>query len=585
MSTLDVSPELDATSIPSPSPISSGSSFYIILIRIILTCLLCFIGYYYLYKKAQSMRRRNQMIDKLPGPKSFNPLMGNLPIEILKYIGADYEASKDLYYMLLNAVRGYTQIYDSDRIFRLWLGWEPVVILWKPENVETILSNNFLLDKSSQYDLLHPWLGTGLLTSTGNKWRSRRKLLVPAFHFKILHDFVPVFNEQGNVMVDRLREIARSGQPIDIVPVVTACTLDIICETIMGVSIGAQNNPNNSYCRAVYEVGECFLERLMQPSYWPDAIYYRLERGKEFRRKVQHLHDFTMKVIRDRKDEMMNKQVRRPSTISLSTGSGEPISLTMPASSERRLAFMDLLLKHHINGGELSEEDIREEVDTFMFEGHDTTAMAMSWIIYLLGHNMEVQDRLALEVDSLFDDLNSEIKADGSNGSTTEITLDAIKQLKYLDCVVKEGLRLCPSVPLIGRSATEDMTISGHTVPAGTVIYCFIYQLHRDPEIFPDPEVFNPDRFLPENSGGRHPFAYVPFSAGPRNCIGQKFALAELKIVLARLIRHYRFVSLDQPDKVLFTMEMVLRPKVPIKVKVYERVFNRTPFSSLNMVQ
>lgn len=131
--------------------------------------------------------------------------------------------------MLLNAVRGYTQIYDSDRIFRLWLGWEPVVILWKPENVETILSNNFLLDKSSQYDLLHPWLGTGLLTSTGNKWRSRRKLLVPAFHFKILHDFVPVFNEQGNVMVDRLREIARSGQPIDIVPVVTACTLDIIC--------------------------------------------------------------------------------------------------------------------------------------------------------------------------------------------------------------------------------------------------------------------------------------------------------------------------------------------------------------------
>ncbi|NP_001310069.1 cytochrome P450 4C1-like [Tetranychus urticae] len=572
MSTLDIQPELDPIETAKlASPASSSLPFHVLILRIILSVLVCFLGYYYLYKKAQAMRRRNQMVDKLPGPKSFNPLMGNLPIEILKYIGADYEASKDLYYIKdepAKLSKPNKQAVKPDALF-----------------TKTILSNNFLLDKSSQYDLLHPWLGTGLLTSTGNKWRSRRKLLVPAFHFKILHDFVPVFNEQGSIMVSRLREIARSGEAIDIVPVVTACTLDIICETIMGVSIGAQNNPNNSYCRAVYEVGECFLERLMQPSYWPDAIYYRLERGKEFRRKVQHLHDFTMGVIRDRKDEMMNKQGRRQSTISLSTGSGEPISLSMPASGERRLAFMDLLLKHHINGGELSEEDIREEVDTFMFEGHDTTAMAMSWIIYLLGHNMEVQDRLALEVDSLFDDLHSEMRNESNSSSTTEITLDAIKQLKYLDCVVKEGLRLCPSVPLIGRSATEGMTISGHVVPAGTVIYCFIYQLHRDPEIFPDPEVFNPDRFLPENSGGRHPFAFVPFSAGPRNCIGQKFALAELKIVLARLIRHYRFVSLDQPDKVLFTMEMVLRPKVPIKVKVYERVFNRTPYGSLNMVQ
>lgn len=144
-------------------------------------------------------------------------------------------------------------MYKKERIFRIWLGWEPLLILWKPESVETVLSHNFLLDKSSEYNMLHSWLGTGLLTSTGAKWRTRRKMLVPAFHFKILFDFVPVFNEQGWIFVDKLRRIAKSGKPVDIVPIVTACTLDIICETVMGVRIGAQKNYNNDYCKAVNE--------------------------------------------------------------------------------------------------------------------------------------------------------------------------------------------------------------------------------------------------------------------------------------------------------------------------------------------
>lgn len=129
----------------------------------------------------------------------------------------------------MQALRGYTHVYAKERIFRIWLAWEPWVVLWKPETCETILSNNFLLEKSTQYQFLQPWLGTGLLTSGGAKWRSRRKLLVPAFHFKILHDFVPVFNEQAAVMVNKLKDTARRGWPIDIVPVITACALDIIC--------------------------------------------------------------------------------------------------------------------------------------------------------------------------------------------------------------------------------------------------------------------------------------------------------------------------------------------------------------------
>lgn len=124
---------------------------------------------------------------------------------------------------------GLTVLYWNDKLYRFWLGLENVLVVWGPETVEAVLSNSFLLQKSPQYYFLQPWLGTGLLTASGQKWRSRRKLLVPAFHFKILHDFVPVFNEQALIMVQKLKEVSRKSKSFNIVPYVTACTLDIIC--------------------------------------------------------------------------------------------------------------------------------------------------------------------------------------------------------------------------------------------------------------------------------------------------------------------------------------------------------------------
>lgn len=151
------------------------------------------------------------------------------------------------------------------------------------------------------------------------------------------------------------------------------------------------------------------------------------------------------------------------------------------------------------------------------------------------------------------------------------LTIDKIKSLKFLECCVKEGLRLCPSVPFIGRRLHEDMDINGKSVPKGTILFVYIYMLHRDPDVFPQPETFDPDRFMPENALGRHPFAFVPFSAGPRNCIGQRFAMSELKIVLAYLLRYFRFESLDHRDKISAMMEMVYRPKSPLRMRVFER--------------
>ncbi|KAJ6216496.1 hypothetical protein RDWZM_007653 [Blomia tropicalis] len=528
----------------------------------------------YLWPMINTFRKRIRQVDDLPGPRSTNVLLGNVPADFVKQAMFNSADHKNLIISMMDSISGYTQVYRKEKLFRVWLSWEPLIFLWHPETVEKVLANNFLLQKSSQYQFLHPWLGTGLLTSEGTKWRTRRKLLVPAFHFKILHDFVPVFNEQARVLIDRLREVARrkcsNCTVVDIVPVITACTLDIICETIMGASIGAQQSTNNKYCKSVTEVGECFLERLMQPHFWADQIYYRSEPGTRFSTNLVRLHEFTRKVIRNRKAELLNQTntIRYKRTANGYTELEEN-------EKDRRKAFLDLLLDHHIKSGELTEEDIREEVDTFMFEGHDTTAMALSWILYLLGHHPEIQARAAAEVDSLFEEDSANLD-DANNGADdgddkVTLTLDKIKSLKYLECCVKEGLRLCPSVPFIGRRLHEDMAINGYNVPKGTILFVYIFMLHRDPDIFPKPECFDPDRFLPENSIGRHPFAFVPFSAGPRNCIGQRFAMSELKVVLAYLLRYFRFESLDHRDKISAMMEMVYRPKSPLRLRIHER--------------
>lgn len=259
------------------------------------------------------------------------------------------------------------------------------------------------------------------------------------------------------------------------------------------------------------------MERLIQPTYWADSLYYKSSSGKRFREKLDLLHTFTRNVIRERKNQLLG---------STETSNSNTSNTDDDNHTPNRKAFLDLLLDHHLNGGDLTEEDIREEVDTFMFEGHDTTSMALSWILFLLGHHPSIQEKLWPEIDAMFDELDEEMASEGVSGDKKKyyIPLSKIKDLKYLDCVVKEGLRLCPSVPFIGRKLLEDMPIKvtdkdtggykEYLLPSGSIVYVFIYMLHRDAETFPRPEVFDPDRFLPENSAGRNPFAFVPFSAG-----------------------------------------------------------------------
>ncbi|XP_047571328.1 cytochrome P450 4V2 isoform X1 [Lutra lutra] len=444
----------------------------------------------------------------------------------------------------------YTKKYQHQPLLKLWLGTMPVVAIYKAENVKVILTSSKQIDKSYMYKFLEPWLGLGLLTSTGNKWRSRRKMLTPTFHFTILEDFLDVMNEQANILVHKLEKHVNQGA-FNCFFYITLCALDIICETAMGKNIGAQTNDDSEYVRAVYRMSDSIHRRMKAPWLWLDFLFLMCKEGREHKRSLEVLHNFTNNVIAKRTSEMRRDEEHRSADKDSSS------------SKNKRRAFLDLLLNvTDDEGNKLSHEDVREEVDTFMFEGHDTTAAAINWSLYLLGSYPEVQKQVDSELEEVF------------GKSDRPATLEDLKKLKYLECVIKESLRLFPSVPLFARNLNEDCEVGGYKIVKGSQVLIIPYALHRDPRYFPNPEEFQPERFFPENLQGRHPYAYVPFSAGPRNCIGQKFAIMEEKSILSCILRHFWVESNQKREELGLAGELILRPTNGIWIKLKRRNAN-----------
>ena len=277
---------------------------------------------------------------------------------------------------------------------------------------------------------------------------------------------------------------------------------------------------------------------MTRPHLSPSLFFKLSKAGRIHDQSLKVLHGFTRKVIKERSDEFEHANLK----------------------TQKRVAFLDMLLKAKAEDPTLTFSDIQEEVDTFMFEGHDTTAVATSWAVHMIGSHPEVQKKLHAEIDRVFGSSNRQLKSED------------LGELKYLECVVKETLRLFPSVPFFSRYVSEDIELAGYKIPKGVSIAIFTYLIHRDEKYYPDPEKFDPDRFLPENSADRHPYAYIPFSAGKRNCIGQRFALMEEKIILANMFRRFEVKSLKTTEEIQTLAELVLRPMNAIPIHIKPRI-------------
>ncbi|GFT86251.1 cytochrome P450 4V2 [Nephila pilipes] len=458
------------------------------------------------------------------------------------------ERSRNGYSILVCAqqvLAGYSKLFVNAKLYCLWLFFFPIIVLAKAEAVEAIFGGVKTTDKPFFYNTLLAIFGTGLLTSNGTKWKSRRKTTNPCFRYDILKEYVPTLNEHAQILKDRLK--AETNKDFTrILKLLSHCSFDVICEFVMGVHMRAQESSTEP--EFLYSTKRSFIlmsRRMLNIFLWPDFIFYRTRIGKEAKRHIETVKAYARSLVQEEKRKFLEGELK--------------------FTEGKKRSLMNMLLEHHLQMKDFSEEDVIEELITFIISGHDTTSAAITWTLYMLGLYPDIQRKVHEELDWIF---GEDVKRPA--------TEDDLKDMKYLECVIKETLRLYPPVPLFGRQMIEDTNICDTKIPKGTTCMVFTHVLHRDEEVFPNPEKFDPDRFLPENSLNRNPYAYIPFSAGPRNCIGQKLSMMEQMIITSTILRNYTIESLDQRDQLLPELTFVISSSKPIRIRIRPRILKIT---------
>lgn len=530
---------------------------------------------WYVYHRL-SNKHLYELGNKLPGPPAL-PVIGNG----LEFVGlSNHRIFQKLY----------ARSFEYESVARLWIGPRLFVFLTDPRDIELILGSNVHIDKSPEYRFFKPWLGNGLLISTGDKWRAHRKLIAPTFHLNVLKSFLDLFNANSRDVVAKLREEA--AKEFDCHDYMSECTVEILLETAMGVSKKTQDKSGFDYAMAVMKM--CNILHLRQTKVWlrPEILFQLTKYGKDQVSLLDTIHSLTKKVLKKKKEEHLknkNSILEKSSLEKLIAQDEEKLKEAKAKASKtsddqysfgqsgglkddldvddndvgekKRSAFLDFMIECAQNGVVLTDDEIKEQVDTIMFEGHDTTAAGSSFFLCMMAARPDIQEKVMREVDEIFGD------------SDRPCTFQDTLEMKYLERCIMETLRMYPPVPAIAREIQQDLQLvsSDLVVPAHTTVVIGTFKLHRRPDIYPNPDHFDPDNFLPEKSASRHYYSFIPFSAGPRSCVGRKYAMLKLKVILSTIMRNFTVVGGKKQSDWQLQADIILKRTDGFNIKLQPR--------------
>ncbi|KAK5616476.1 hypothetical protein CRENBAI_010039 [Crenichthys baileyi] len=370
-------------------------------------------------------------------------------------------------------------------------------------------------------DYLKPLLmasGNSLLISSGEEWSRKRRLLTPAFHFDILKNYILTFNSSTNTMHNKWQRLVAEGTTnIEMFDHLTLMTLDSLLKCAFSYQKSNCQESTSEYVSAIVELSDLVIDRRLRILYHWDWIYWKTQQGQRFKQALSVVHRFTRDVVQKRR-ALIDQQGETETQTSLKT------------APQRNKDFVDIILTSKDEDGQgLTDDEIQAEANTFMFAGHDTTASAICWTLYNLARHTHYQETCRQEVMELMQ---------GRDGN--EIEWEDLSSLAFTTMCIKESLRLHSPVQAVTRKYTKDMMLPGDlTVPEGVICLVSLYGTHHNPEVWTNPHEFDPLRFERTNTQS-HTHGFIPFSSGPRNCIGQKFAMAELRVVVALTLLRFR---------------------------------------------
>lgn len=417
---------------------------------------------------------------QLPGPRG-SALLG----AIASFLG------KDLLRPFSRLVGEHGPLFQV----RLPLGHR-LVMLAHPDAVEHVLRSgrdNYV--KGSVYDGTRLLLGQGLVTSEGALWRRQRELANPAFRPAKLQQYLAVMADCTAQLLSSWDAAGHTG-PVDAQREMTRLTLAIVGRTLFGLDLSRHSErAATAFGAALAAIGRRGPGSLQVPLWLPTP-------GN---RRFQH----TLREL----DVMVYEVIDR-----FRAGQAENAGQTLLG------AYLES--RDPVTGLGMDDRQLRDEVITLYLAGHETTASLLSWALYELARHPEIQAKVIAEIDALLPD--------------EEPSMEQLKGLQYTSQVINEVLRLYPPAWTVARNALADDEVMGYCVPGGAIVMVSPYFAHRLEAFWPEPLLFDPDRFAADVVAARHPFAYFPFSLGPRICIGMQFSLYEARLVLGMLLRRYK---------------------------------------------
>jgi cytochrome P450 len=413
----------------------------------------------------------------------------------------------------------------GDRV-RTQIANRKVLFVYAPEDVQHILINNPTnYEKATRgYSLVRVLLKQGVLTAEGPHWRKQRRTLQPAFHRRAIETFAEAMVDAASEVVADWSLVADTPQDVDVHHAMNRLTLRVICEVLFGKGIGARAAVVDRELTALLHG---FDHMVTAP--WPLPQYVPTPHALRFHLARFRLYRVVDAVIAERR----------------ASGAEHPdlLGMLMAARDEE-------------TGEAMSDEQLRMEVLTLILAGHETTANALAWTLMILSQEPEAAARLEDEVDRVLGDRRA--------------TLADYAALEETDRVLREAMRLHPPAWLMSRASIGPDVIGGHHIPAGTFVFMCQHTIQRHPDLYEDPDRFDPDRWLPERAKRRAKLAYFPFGAGQRKCIGEQMAWMESRLVLATLVQNYRFTLVEGHPTTPET-SVTLRPKHGLRMRLEKR--------------